>query len=219
MQLVAEFEEAIAWSSAYNVPIFLGEFGVGSFANAASRCNWIITIGDILANTNLPWAYWDMKYYYDSFGFFENDLFLPENIMSCFADALQLQFNPIPLFAPFQPSPEMAKVIVYPNPATDLVHIYAPEMENVQSISIFNPSGQLLQTATPTGNLKQCQFNVRLLPPNIYTLLIHYKNGYTQAKKNTENPKGIFLKVFVYHSISRCSFGVTNCGFWVKGKM
>jgi endoglucanase len=66
------FADVKTWATTNNVPIFLGEFGTGGFADATSRCNWIKTMGEIIDANQLPACYWDVRFLNGGFGFFTN---------------------------------------------------------------------------------------------------------------------------------------------------
>ena len=88
----ASFAAVKDWSTQNNVPIFLGEFGVSSFADATSRCNWIQMMGEILDANQIPACYWDTKYSNQAYGFFRDEMVLQGNIIPCFATALHLSY-------------------------------------------------------------------------------------------------------------------------------
>jgi endoglucanase len=90
-KLKKEVTDVKAWSDKYDVPVFLGEFGVGTYADKTSRCNWINAIGAVLAETKIPWAYWDAKHYTNAFGFFKQSILRDEFIIPCFETALGLE--------------------------------------------------------------------------------------------------------------------------------
>jgi endoglucanase len=83
------FTTAKSWSSYYGVPIYMGEFGVGTPADATSRCNWVSHLTHLSDSLSIPWAYWDAKNYNDAFGFYPGGL-AQANIIPCFKTALNL---------------------------------------------------------------------------------------------------------------------------------
>jgi endoglucanase len=86
------FTDVKTWSAQNNVPIFLGEFGVGGFADATSRCNWIKMMGEIIDTHQLSAAYWDVRFLNGGFGFFNNSTVQAGNANTCFASALHLEY-------------------------------------------------------------------------------------------------------------------------------
>jgi endoglucanase len=50
------------WKTQYNLPVFLGEFGVSNHADATSKCKWIEYIATNLVQMDMPWFYWDWRY-------------------------------------------------------------------------------------------------------------------------------------------------------------
>ncbi len=85
--------EVKSWSDAYNVPIYWGEFGVSWFADAESRCNYIDFTIEVADELSIPWIYWDIKNSHDAFGIFENGTIHQNNLIPCFADAMQLEYR------------------------------------------------------------------------------------------------------------------------------
>ncbi|MBI5647523.1 MAG: cellulase family glycosylhydrolase [Ignavibacteriae bacterium] len=78
------------WSNQHGVPVFLGEFGVSWFADAASRCAYITFMTTLMANTEIPWLYWDVKHGYDAFGIFTGTEVRADELIPCFKDAMGL---------------------------------------------------------------------------------------------------------------------------------
>lgn len=77
------------WSVSFNLPVFMGEFGVSSSADLASKCNYISTISAAFTANNLPFYYWDATTSDNAFGFIENG-----DAIDCFAEGLELEnFN------------------------------------------------------------------------------------------------------------------------------
>jgi Cellulase (glycosyl hydrolase family 5)/Secretion system C-terminal sorting domain len=91
----SNFAAVKTWSMENNVPIFLGEFGVSSYADATSRCNWIQTMGEILDENQLPACYWDTKFSEQSFALFKNDNVKNGELIPCFGTALRLSYNAV----------------------------------------------------------------------------------------------------------------------------
>jgi endoglucanase len=89
--LVKSFNLAKKWSQIYNnVPIYLGKLGVSVYAAATERCKYIQDIMALAASKSIPWAYWDVKGWDDSFGIFQNPnngsdhSITKNNLLSCF---------------------------------------------------------------------------------------------------------------------------------------
>ncbi len=92
--LANTFQSVKDWSNFYDVPVFLGEFGAGSWSDATSRCNWIEAMTDNIFLQNFPHAYWSPKHMPDDFGFFTSTPPSASNVVPCFADALNLNLTP-----------------------------------------------------------------------------------------------------------------------------
>ncbi len=76
-----DFYKVKNWSIKNNVPIFLGEYGVGTGADELSRCVWIEEFSKLIKEIDIPWAYWDIKHIKDSFGIFTEEEINPELII------------------------------------------------------------------------------------------------------------------------------------------
>jgi endoglucanase len=88
-EIRALFTTTKSWANLYGVPIYMGEFGVGSTADATSRCNWIDFMTHVSDSLSIPWAYWDAKNYNDAFGFYPNGI-SQANVIPCFSTAMGL---------------------------------------------------------------------------------------------------------------------------------
>jgi endoglucanase len=88
--LRTQFRAVKSWGAYYGVPVYMGEFGVGTSADATSRCNWVNHITHLADSLAIPWAYWDTKNYNDAFGFYPNSLMTEANAIPCFKSAMGL---------------------------------------------------------------------------------------------------------------------------------
>ncbi len=128
-----------SWSDKYNVPVFLGEFGVSTHADDKSRCNWISTIGSVIDEYKIPWAYWDAIHDQDSFGFFKNSILSDDMILSCFKDALGLVTGTASI-----EDPEDYDLKIYPNPFKNRIFIQFNKLAPLVKIQIFDSLGKSL---------------------------------------------------------------------------
>ncbi len=88
-EIRALFTTTKSWANLYGVPLYMGEFGVGSTADATSRCNWVNFMTHVSDSLAIPWAYWDAKNYNDAFGFYPNAI-TQANAIPCFVSAMGL---------------------------------------------------------------------------------------------------------------------------------
>lgn len=93
----AQFADVKAWSDNYNVPVWLGEYGVSYQADAVSRCNWMNTLTTAIQQAGFTHFYWDAITTNNAFGFFENNTINESNIITCFKNTLDLYNSPLPL--------------------------------------------------------------------------------------------------------------------------
>lgn len=72
-------------------------------------------------------------------------------------------------------------VIVFPNPASEVVNICTPE--NAALVEVFNSTGQLMRSAK-TNNTMMSHVNISGLPSGSYIIRISGNNGFTICHKN-----------------------------------
>lgn len=150
------------WRNVHNVPVFLGEFGVGVHADDQSRCNWIALTGALLNEFNIPWIYWDWQY---DFSWFEQLPPASGNMTDCFNDALQVYES-----SGTQPHPAVSSNIrLYPNPAQEWCNLQLPAGFGGFSLQVYNLAGKICLQQTfgshatagfSTGNLQKGMYFV-----------------------------------------------------------
>jgi len=64
---------------------------------------------------------------------------------------------------------------VYPNPSTDFVLVTAPRI--IESIQLFNVTGQQVVAKVLNSNLNQIQVSTMDLPEGLYTIHVNFKGG------------------------------------------
>ncbi|MCD4695908.1 MAG: S8 family serine peptidase [Bacteroidales bacterium] len=70
------------------------------------------------------------------------------------------------------------EILLYPNPAKDKIFIVCKD--NIQSVEIFNNSGQVVKK--PGSNIKQIEINIADLPDGIYFIRIQTGNEFISKK-------------------------------------
>lgn len=151
------------WKSTYNLPTFLGEFGVGSYADEQSRCHWIDTIGRRIHKNDLSWFYWDVQY---DFQMFNGSIIHKDSIIPCFRQALRLYDDSLSTFSIEENITEA--ISIYPNPATDkftcTVDVSSPAL-----LYFYDYKGRCLYNEKFNS---QTEIDVRSFPGGIYYLKI-----------------------------------------------
>ena len=89
------FQAVKDWSDTYDVPVFLGEFGASTHADANSRCNWMTAISQAYNQQGFSYMYWDPQYWTDGFGIFKSSTLHPDSAVACMSIPLGLNFNPL----------------------------------------------------------------------------------------------------------------------------
>lgn len=162
----SQFQRVTDWIQQYEKPVFLGEFGVISNADSASRCNWISLLGELIYSANLSWAYWDWDSPGDiNFSFFNGMDVAPQNIIACFGEALRLYG--------MEPSavkiPETTEFVLLPNPAREMVTVVAENNFSRGSKTVLTLSNMIGQTLLrfPVNDAQE-MFDISALPNGIY---------------------------------------------------
>lgn len=93
--IAALFASVNAWSELYDVPVWMGEFGVANSAALQSRCNYVEAIMDQIDLYDMPFAYWDVFSISDGFGFADPNNLVPSSVIPCFEEAMHLNFSPL----------------------------------------------------------------------------------------------------------------------------
>lgn len=106
------WKQVVNWKATYNKPVFLGEFGTGTFGDDVSRCNWIQVNGAKIDSFHMPWFYWDWRW---DFSMFQSHVVSQDSVIPCFKSALHLYGDT--LTSVNNVAEEEWRVTVYPNPA------------------------------------------------------------------------------------------------------
>jgi endoglucanase len=139
--VTSSIDAAVNWRDTYQLPVFMGEFGVGKFADATSRCNWIALLGQLISDNGLHALYWDWGGVAPSdFSMFDTLPATAANMIPCFREALHLYASTAE-----QPM-EIAidRIQISPNPAGEALTIYLPQGLALQRIEWMDLSGKML---------------------------------------------------------------------------
>jgi hypothetical protein len=77
--------------------------------------------------------------------------------------------------------PQYASVVVYPNPATEVVHIVAPGT-SIRSVHVLRSTGTLVSAYQPLLPVEALDLQVAQLPSGLYFLRIETEVGVTTHK-------------------------------------
>jgi endoglucanase len=120
------WDPAMHWRDSFQLPLFLGEFGVGNMADDASRCNWIDTMGARIDYYRLSAFHWDMRY---SFPIYYSGVVTRDSIIPCFRRAMHLYGDTLSAIGPVS---AVVPVNVFPNPAQNSFAVDAGTDKQVQ---------------------------------------------------------------------------------------
>lgn len=79
------------------------------------------------------------------------------------------------------PTINLVPIQVYPNPSTDFVLVTAPKA--IESIQIFNITGQQVAAKILSSDFNQVQVNTNDLPEGIYTIHVNFEGGDLSVEK------------------------------------
>lgn len=154
------------WSTAKNVPIFLGEFGSYNLnADADSRCRHAEAIYVALGRLKIPSAWWEWD---GGFSMFQKGT---SQIMPCMQDALTAYATGA-LKVLDTETERKGALQVYPNPAQDAVRV-ASVGQTVSTVSLTDAAGKRVIHQTLRGN----EVSVTGLPVGAYILTVYDKTG------------------------------------------
>lgn len=83
------FTAVSEWSDIYDLPVYLGEYGCAVSADDDSRCNYITHLMHLSDSLSFSHAYWDVFF---DFGFADPEQLDGSQVVSCFAQAIGLNF-------------------------------------------------------------------------------------------------------------------------------
>jgi len=144
------------WKATYNKPLFLGEFGVGSYADQDSRCRWIEFIGDKIDSLHLSWFYWDWA---GGFPMFQSNSVAPDSIYDCFKYSLHLYSDTVSGINE-SISSLFNEVKIYPNPAST-TNALSIEVTNTTcfNLIIYDVRGRIIFENNIQGNTTRLKPN------------------------------------------------------------
>lgn len=82
------------WADSWQVPVNMGEFGVATSADAASRCSWVQAVMNAANLHSFSYFYWDAISPTDAFGFYAGGNINEASCIPCFKTALGLYQAP-----------------------------------------------------------------------------------------------------------------------------
>jgi endoglucanase len=163
------WKQVINWRNTYNRPVFLGEFGTGTFGDDVSRCNWIQLNGAKIDSFNMPWFYWDWRW---DFSMFHSHVVSGDSVIPCFRSALHLYGDT--LTSVNDVADDEWGVNVYPNPlaAGSIAEVSVTGSEELNA-ELLDVAGKKLkewkmvqQAYLPTDDLQAGTYFIRLHTPH-----------------------------------------------------
>lgn len=162
------FRAVSDWSAYYDVPVFLGEFGVSTAAPAASRCAWMETVMDEVDAAGFSHFYWDAISPTDAFGFFAQGIIDEAHAIDCFVESLGL-YMPVSVGRDVVVD---AVVRVFPNPAAEWLNVsWEDALGSMAYLHLVSPDGKLVKTYPVTGGSTAASLPLPQVPAGIYRLV------------------------------------------------
>ncbi len=147
----SSIDAAVNWRDNYGLPVFMGEFGVGKFADPTSRCNWVTLLGQLIDDNDLHALYWDWGGVAPSdFGMFDTLPATIANMNPCFKEALHL--NGVTAAQPAVDA--LDDIHLGPNPALADITLYMGAQAHIERVEWFDLNGRLLAQVPVTGMLE-----------------------------------------------------------------
>jgi endoglucanase len=162
--LYTGLQRVIHWKDSFDMPLFLGEFGVSEHADADSRCNWVELITHTTDSMDIPWFYWDWRW---DFSMFNGHVISEDSIIPCFKYALHLYSDTVSGIGEQQLVNN--GIYIYPNPVSQLLNIKGADFP--ANIMIADAAGRLVYQ----GIMKE-RTDVSFLSPGYYTVFISGEN-------------------------------------------
>ena len=162
--LYTGLERIIHWKDTFDMPLFLGEFGVSEHADAESRCRWMQLITHTTDSMQIPWFYWDWRW---DFSMFNSHIVSEDSIIPCFKYALHLYSDTISGVEENALLPS-DKLIIYPNPTASTFTVSGVNLPF--TVAIFDVCGKQVYTGD-----NAFQHSVSNLSAGVYTLIISSK--------------------------------------------
>ncbi|MCF8277395.1 MAG: cellulase family glycosylhydrolase [Flavobacteriales bacterium] len=110
------WQNLIEWKQTYNKPIFLGEFGLSSYCDSASACNWLDYNATRLIQNDIPWFYWDWQW---DFSMFNSHVISEDSIYPCFKYYLGLYGDDSFTSVDEIVKGDSPQLHIYPNPSSN----------------------------------------------------------------------------------------------------
>lgn len=175
----SSIDAVVNWRDTHGLPVFMGEFGVGKFADPDSRCNWISLLGQLIEDNGLHALYWDWGGVSPSdFSMFDTLPAGPATMIPCFKEALHL-------YGASAAKPEvdpLHNIHIGPNPAGESATLYVSESIRLERVEWLDLSGKLLahQTISGSGNVK---LDLQNLPNGMLLLKVWTRKGECRVLK------------------------------------
>lgn len=157
--LYTGLQRVIHWKDSFDMPLFLGEFGVSEHADADSRCRWVELVTHTTDSMDIPWFYWDWRW---DFSMFNGHVVSEDSIIDCFKYSLHLYSDTV---SGIEIMPNDINIYIFPNPVSEKFSIKG--VESPVSIKIINATGQSVYE----GKLAE-HLDISFFAPGYYTLII-----------------------------------------------
>ncbi len=168
--LYTGLQRVIHWKDSFDMPLFLGEFGVSEHADADSRCRWVELVTHTSDSMDIPWFYWDWRW---DFSMFNGHVVSEDSIIPCFKYALHLYSDTVSGIEVQQSANN--SIYIYPNPVSQIFSIEGVDFP--ANIMITDAAGRMVYQGKMTEKT-----DVSFLSPGYYTVFISGENKSSRLK-------------------------------------
>jgi endoglucanase len=166
--LYTGLQRVIHWKDSFDMPLFLGEFGVSEHADADSRCRWVELVTHTTDSMDIPWFYWDWRW---DFSMLNGHVVSEDSIIPCFKYALHLYSDTVSGIE----VPNANSVYIFPNPVSEAFTISGVDTD--AELVITDAMGKLVYQGKNSG-----RFNASFLASGYYTLFVTDRNKSSRLK-------------------------------------
>ncbi|MGB0917639.1 MAG: cellulase family glycosylhydrolase, partial [Flavobacteriales bacterium] len=172
------WQNILEWRQTHNKPIFIGEFGLDTYCDSLSSCNWLDYHMTRVVQNDISWFYWDWQW---DFSMFNSHVISEDSIYPCHKYYLGLYGDDTFTNVENTEFKNEIGVNLYPNPSAS--GKFTLELDfgnsNAYNIEVYSNLGRLLYSQTFYGNKYLFE---EALNPGFYLVNVETERGQTTKK-------------------------------------
>ncbi len=175
--LFTGWERVLDWKQTHNLPLFLGEFGLSTYCDSASSCNWLDYNMTRVVQNDISWFYWDWQW---DFSMFNSHQISEDSIYPCYKYYLGL-YGDDTFTNVKEPTRELIFAEIYPNPSSTGSFVLSLNVDvgTKNQVWVYTNLGQLVYTGYFNGNKFDYNENLK---SGIYAVCVKNRWGQTSKK-------------------------------------